>query len=268
MRYKIGDVARLIGITPEAIRYYESRNIIKPTREEDTGYRYYDVWDIHMLIRARHYRQFGFSLEETATLLNEENLTGIVDTLNQQEQVLEDQITWNINLLRQIRQSQQYISDAEQSIGKYRLEQRPGIYRISMQDGYSLRHERSARSLAHEWIEKTPFVYSSALFSCDLRGGGGFSFGLGVNEEYAPLLGIQESEDVRYFPPCLCVYTCLPSRSHSVLSPHKLDGALDYLRQKGFELSGDIVTRIVLMRRPNEEYFNWHQVWLPISEKI
>lgn len=60
-KYSIGTMAKLMGISAEAIRYYESRNIISPVRDPETGYRYYNTWDFHMLLRARHYQNYGFS---------------------------------------------------------------------------------------------------------------------------------------------------------------------------------------------------------------
>ena len=51
---------KTVGISAEAIRYYESRNIISPVRDPETGYRYYNTWDFHMLLRARHYQNYGF----------------------------------------------------------------------------------------------------------------------------------------------------------------------------------------------------------------
>jgi len=37
MSYKIGDVSKLLDMSPEAIRFYESENIIKPSRTEGGG---------------------------------------------------------------------------------------------------------------------------------------------------------------------------------------------------------------------------------------
>ena len=74
-KYSIGTMARLLGISAEAIRYYESRNIIQPVRDPETGYRYYNTWDFHMLLRARHYQNYGFSLEEVADPVSYTHLT-------------------------------------------------------------------------------------------------------------------------------------------------------------------------------------------------
>ena len=43
------------------------------------------------------------------------------------------------------------------------------------------------------------------------------------------------------------------------------DFGLGFLRQNGLTLCGDVVTQVVCMTKPEEEYFNWHLVWFPIA---
>ena len=45
--YTIGELAKILGITAETIRYYERKNIIQPLHNEESGYRYYTAWDLH-----------------------------------------------------------------------------------------------------------------------------------------------------------------------------------------------------------------------------
>ena len=96
-----------------------------------------------------------------------------------------------------------------------------------------------------------------------MRRRSGFDFGMGLNEEYAQFLEVEETDQVQYYPPCLCVHTCLPSRSGQYLSLNSLKDSLDYLKSNGLELQGDI--QVVCMTKPEDEYFNWHIVWLPIK---
>ena len=41
--YTIGELAKILGITPETIRYYERKGIIASIHDEKTNYRYYTV---------------------------------------------------------------------------------------------------------------------------------------------------------------------------------------------------------------------------------
>ena len=267
-KYSIGTMAKLMGISSEAIRYYESRKIISPVRDPETGYRYYNTWDFHMLLRARHYQNYGFSLEEIAELFRSHELAEIRGKMVDQEEMIQQEIIRQMNLLKRIRQSQQVLHDAKENVGKFRIEERPGIYRMNTQKNYTLFKKKEQLDLISEWTEKEPFVFSCAVFYQKNieKGETEFDFGMGLREEYAQFLNVKESELVQYYPPCLCVHTCVPSRSGKYLSLESLKEGFRYLEQNGLSLAGDIVTQVACMTKPEEEYFNWHIVWFPIKE--
>ena len=265
-KYSIGTMAKLLGLSAEAIRYYESRGIIQPLRDPDTGYRYYNTWDFHMLLRARHYQSYGFTLEEVAELFTGGDLARIRDAMGEQELAIEQEIVRQINLLKRIRQSQEMLEDARTSVGKFQIRERPGIFRMNTQKNYTLCREKEELALIEEWARKEPFVYSCAVFYRERLEAGhtDFDFGMGINEEYASFLDVQANERVQYYPPCQCLHTCIPSRSGQYLSAQRLEEGFQYMREHGLELGGDIVTQVVCMTKPQNEYFNWHIVWFPI----
>lgn len=267
MQYKIGDVAKLLGITTEAIRYYEEQGIISPVKSQTSGYRYYGVWDIHLLIRTRVYRQFGCSLAEAAELINHSKVDDIVDTLAQKEQAIEAEIFWKMNLLKHIRHLQALVRDANAMVGRYRLEYSPALYRIDGQQGYELHADEYNWEVYHQWIDKVPFIFPSALFrklaiEAEKKD---FSFGLAVEGEYADLLQIKPSNAVTFYKPRLSLYTTFVSCSDTVLTPQALNPALAYMQSLGRRLTGDIVSRVVLMNKHDNKYYSWHQLWLPIE---
>ena len=58
LRYKIGDVSRVLGMTTSALHFYEKEGIID-TPKVDSGRRYYKEADITRLISAKKYRAMG-----------------------------------------------------------------------------------------------------------------------------------------------------------------------------------------------------------------
>ena len=94
--YTIGELAKILGVTAETIRYYERKNIIQPIHNEESGYRYYTAWDLHVLIRARCYLGFGLTIDETALLLKRESVDEIDDTLKKQEDIIQNNIIYQI----------------------------------------------------------------------------------------------------------------------------------------------------------------------------
>ena len=65
----IGDVARLTGLQPKTIRYYEEIGLVLPKRA-DNGYRAYGDDDAHRLAFIQRARSLGFTIEECRTLLS------------------------------------------------------------------------------------------------------------------------------------------------------------------------------------------------------
>lgn len=65
----IGEAARLSGLPPKTIRYYEEVGLIKPHRAAN-GYRNYRDRDVHMLRFLQRSRSLGFSIEEARRLLS------------------------------------------------------------------------------------------------------------------------------------------------------------------------------------------------------
>jgi DNA-binding transcriptional MerR regulator len=61
---RIGELAERAGVSPRALRYYESRGLL-PTRRAVNGYRVYGEDDLRLVEQIRTLQDFGFGLEET-----------------------------------------------------------------------------------------------------------------------------------------------------------------------------------------------------------
>ena len=63
--YTIGETAKLLGVSAQALRYYDRENILRPEYiNEQTGYRYYTYRQFHIIDRIKYFQSFGLSLEE------------------------------------------------------------------------------------------------------------------------------------------------------------------------------------------------------------
>ena len=81
--YKVSEFAKLLDLTPETIRYYESVGIINPRHDENNRYRYFLSTDFSRLYNAKLLRSMGFALSDIKTFFYEK------DNMGQKEMALE-----------------------------------------------------------------------------------------------------------------------------------------------------------------------------------
>jgi serine/threonine protein phosphatase PrpC len=67
--YTIGQFAALTGLTPRALRFYDSLGLLRARRDPDNGYRHYTEHDLRLARRIALLRTLGFSLPDIADLL-------------------------------------------------------------------------------------------------------------------------------------------------------------------------------------------------------
>ena len=61
--YRIGDVANLMGLSRDTLRYYEKRGILS-SKKEKNGYRYYTEEDIYRLFSILYQRKMDIGLDD------------------------------------------------------------------------------------------------------------------------------------------------------------------------------------------------------------
>jgi MerR family transcriptional regulator, copper efflux regulator len=66
----IGTVAERSGVSPKAIRYYESIGLVRPAERRPNGYRSYSLVDMRTLDFIKRARSLGFSVEAVRELLD------------------------------------------------------------------------------------------------------------------------------------------------------------------------------------------------------
>lgn len=68
--YTVKDLARLTGLTPRTLRYYDSIGLLCPQRGRDNDYRLYGPAEVDRLQQILLYRDMGLPLEEIRRLLD------------------------------------------------------------------------------------------------------------------------------------------------------------------------------------------------------
>lgn len=102
---RIGDFARLVGVSVRMLRHYDQLDLLRPARiDEFTGYRYYEAAQLDRANQLVATKELGVSLDEVReTLLDELSEDRLVEMLHERENALTLQIDADQQRLRRVR---------------------------------------------------------------------------------------------------------------------------------------------------------------------
>lgn len=67
--HTIGKVARMAGVSPDTLRFYETEGLLAPASKTAAGYRLYDNDAVRRLRFVKHAQACGFTLSDITELL-------------------------------------------------------------------------------------------------------------------------------------------------------------------------------------------------------
>lgn len=85
--YTIGETAKLLGVTTQTLRHYEKIGILAPKYiAEETGYRYYEFNQFHIIDRIKYLQYLGLSLGEIGSIMKKGTVDGLLPALEKEWQ--------------------------------------------------------------------------------------------------------------------------------------------------------------------------------------
>src|SRR5438552_1681351 len=87
---QIGEVAKLIGVTPKTIRYYHEIGLLAEPKRTEGGYRLYTAQDLLRLQRIRRLRSLGLTLDRIGEILGESDVEQEVMLRNALQSLVEE----------------------------------------------------------------------------------------------------------------------------------------------------------------------------------
>jgi len=80
--YSIGEVAKIMGVSIQTLRYYNSIDLLQPEYTNPaTGYRYYSVNQLHFIDRIKYLQKLGLSLDEIKSVIGNNDIKKLVKGL-------------------------------------------------------------------------------------------------------------------------------------------------------------------------------------------
>ena len=125
--YKIGQVARLLGTTTQALRFYEQAGIIVPQKSEN-GTRYFNEADIIRLMAFKRFQMIDFSVQEVAEHFKRGKLDSLLNQMEAASIRLKQESERLLRRAQAIDKFERILRLAHQGIGGMTCVTRPTLY--------------------------------------------------------------------------------------------------------------------------------------------
>ncbi|MCA1026165.1 MerR family transcriptional regulator [Cytobacillus kochii] len=73
MLYSIKQMAQMSGVSTRTLRYYDEIHLLKPTKTNEAGYRFYSTVEVDRLQQILFYRELNFKLSDIQRILSSES---------------------------------------------------------------------------------------------------------------------------------------------------------------------------------------------------
>lgn len=267
MRYKIGDVAKILGISPDLLRYYEKKGVVKPVKDQNNDYRYYEPWDINFLIDCLWYKNFGFGIEQVAKIVSRSSYDDIIATMEEKDTEIEAAIRHQEMLLRRAREYLQEVTRARGLLGKCDIVYSPEIVRYLNRYNFIYDNSKELQQLSHRWLQYMPFTHR--CFEIDREDlankTDNYAWGFSLSMDYVRELNVPVEKPVIHLPSEPSIHSVFKSSGKDAFTPRHLKFIMDYVREKGLTVTGNARGNLICSVLEEDKLTGYFEVWLPIE---
>lgn len=258
MSYTRAQFAKLLGITVEALRYYEECGILNVKYNEE-GKRYqYQEADMVSVMNIRLFRALNVPVASIRDFMTGHYEEPQASLLDQQIESARLQIKYLVELQDQMIAMQKRNRSAVSRLNSVIEEERPDVYFLPLPHDFS---QKQHLSQMQEWMDALPFTWTSIIIPpADWQTEEAFiraTPALSISREYAGKYLSGYPDYALYKPGALNYKTVTATDDLSRISREAVDRLREYAGQKGTRLTG-IFTGILLDQVWQEDHFVYY----------
>jgi DNA-binding transcriptional MerR regulator len=272
LKYKIGEVSRILNIPIDTIRYLEKKNIVNPSKDSN-NYRFYEAWDINFLTEYKKFRSFDFSVPEVEEILHSDNLENFIGRISKRQKYFEDKLKYYTFLKQKNQKYLDSLNNIKKNLWKCSFTECPSIYYFIHRFNYKYAGKEKFDGLFETWLNYFPFIDTivemqlDAVMNRDTNNN--YEWGFSIKKKYADAFNIPlNSDKVNHVKSTQSVYTVICAGEKGSFSLKLLNKALEFIEDNGCELAGNVIGNLLARVHEPNGYFRYIEVWLPVKKLI
>lgn len=221
MKYKINEVAKMLNVSNQLIRYYEQNNLVNPKRDTN-GYRYYEIGDINLLIGATRYKNMGFSLKESEQFLHNYSLDQSLSRLSNQIKIYEYELIKQELTLKASKEIIGELKNLKNTIEKIEIINSQSIYWVPLGE-------------KTEIIGLMPISFISPLINKEKN----IEWGFGIKKSDFDQLNLVVKDSYKSFKNFKCITTVIETVGNNYLDTSLFGKLNEYIEKNSLEIIHD-----------------------------
>lgn len=265
MKYRIGEVARILGISTDLLRYYEKKGVVTPEKDSSNDYRYYDSWDINFLVDCLWFKNFGFSIEQIADMVKIHGADELGALFLDKEEELRRTIKRCELLLLRSERYRCDLSKTKDLLYRCCVEDSPELVQFINREGQEYFNTPETARLARQWLSAMPF--NRRCFEISERGGeDACRWGFSLDMDYVRELEFEVSGPMTVVPARRSIHTVFKSAGgRDGFAPSLLEYAFDYAREMGVRTAAPVHGVLLASVMEQGKLTGYFEAWIPID---
>ena len=225
MKYRVSDVARILGITPGALHFFESEEIIN-AKKESNGYRYYDEDDVFRLLSYYKYHSMGVPLKDIGRQFSgkEKDRNKVIERIRQSRDKCIQEIDYYERLRQLIEDYLEGCDKIPSLLGNYEFAQSPELIFVNFGQNGWISPQKNQQEEIQQWVDAMPATRLSVLCtSWESQDSESTAvLGYSIKPKEAEKSGLPDDGNMVTLPSLPCYHTIVTAESDFAYSPGKI----------------------------------------------
>lgn len=270
-RYHVSEVADMLGIHPQSIRYYDKVGVVVPSKDHHTNKRLYSSYDVFRIMQVKQYQNIGFSLDDIRLMFNTADVTEFVDKLSDKIEAKKQEILLLQNYLESSQRLRQRLQGVDLFENRcfFRIRS-PQYHHEHLRDGKIVTGEDAckARDIAMKVLPRCD--YSLILRKRDIeekqKDAKSAGCDICIDVGYQDILGFDQLENSHLIGQQTCIFTVCKVEAYQEISWNHLLYVQQFLDFNRLRITDDVYATVIINALDsNNSRYRYFEVWVPIE---
>ncbi|MGN0481225.1 MAG: MerR family transcriptional regulator [Lachnospiraceae bacterium] len=267
MKYKIGELAKILGVSTNTVRRYEDMGYIRAVRDENSGYRYYDEDSVFAVINAKLMRKYGFSHEAIGNMSNL-SLNGMIGAYEDRMDAIDKEIAYLTYLRHRIKDDIVMMKKAADNGNPYEKKSSDFMY-VLYKMGDKLLTEPDRLEQIKEFLYASPEVQRICIIRKEdfLRGNLTLNWGWAVKYDHIEKYNLMTNRYAEHYTGKQSVMSFVKCEENNNVG-RLLEKSLEYMKVNNMTICDDIIGVFVTRAMENGSEVQHMIMSIPIENNL